>query len=94
MQPSTGTTDVDRLEQVAFERERYLAWQAGQLAAVRREADGAHQAIKILQAELADLEADCAFLKADLAMIHRSGSWRLTRPFRVLAHPHRYLRRR
>ena len=87
MQPSTGTTDVDRLEQLAFERERYLAWQAGKLAAVRREADGAHHAIRALQAEV-------EFLRADLAMVHRSLSWRLTRPFRIVAHPGRYLRRR
>jgi hypothetical protein len=77
VETARDTSDVDRLEQIAFERERYLAWQAGQLAAVRSEAD---QAIKALQAEL--------------AFIHRSWSWRVTRPLRVLAHPRRYIGRR
>ena len=76
MEPTSDTNEVDRLEQTAFERERYLAWQAGQLDAVRREAE---QAIDALQAEL--------------AFVHGTWSWRVTRPFRVLAHPWRYIRR-
>jgi hypothetical protein len=76
LEPVPDTSDLDRLEQLAFERERYLAWQAGQLDAMRRESD---PAIKALQAEL--------------AFVHQTWSWRATRPFRVLAHPWRYIRR-
>lgn len=76
MESANDTSDVDRLEQIAFERERYLAWQAGQMDAIRREAD---KSIKALQAEL--------------AFVHGTWSWRVTRPFRVVAHPWRYIRR-
>ena len=83
---AAGSGELDRLRieleafaQRQFERERYIAWQAGEVERANRRA--------------AEAERAAAASAAQLSQVLRSTSWRIALPFRVLRRPGLYARR-
>jgi len=71
--------ELDAWEQQSFERERFIAWQAGEIARARAAASSS---------------AEAEHWRAELERVLATRSWRITRPLRVLRRPGHYLRNR